>query len=936
MTYQELTDRLTKCENTLKDLKDGSYKNISDSTKNLKIAELTNIKESLTKQLNEAQDKGIVYTDDEKKAKDLADDGINVKLTKEQEGVKFSVDETKSIAKSVGKAVAMSLKSLGDEIDHMKAKNIEENSFEIYVQYKSDRDDEFSFYIVEDTLHLTDFSFDKELTDVGVKPSGEAVVNVDVLANELTKHFKSMNEKVDSNDTPELKKLSKALKGSSQAHLDQKKKLDKLINTEGEVSEAPDNMYYIKVPKTDKGQQNAVQNVIETFYSPVRFADIVDDDGAGNVIMYIRKEDFQEGMIDDLSGEGVDIDSQTNFPTMNEDKDIGHQDDEPNMLGASAMETAEYAAKLVKKLQRYDQHDGEVDFPNWWQKKLILARDYMSAAYHYLDSEEKQPAIDQLALESTIKEGRGDLQTIVGIIEDRASDSGFSVEDEAEEVIEAIQDHYNLDMYGKQKGVEENVDKVAGGIPYKVEGNKAIITEPLDDATKERLIGKAKEHGYHAAPNQAGGITITLKKGMYEASRLEFKVGDKVTYLGHPGVITKAGTDSMDRPEYNVSYNKGNGDTKVTNVKNKSGEIKKGLNERLNGDQQEALMDLQNILDRAAQLGDEARSIIQDTFPEELRGAEAYDVFNFGSSSNSYDNTLESLISDIEQRFSEDEGDDLDEGRKDDDALFPDNPRLPEIKKLADNIISMVKAEAAKGELGYIRTMEEIRYQQEHDFERTPEWNKAKGIRSDFDDYGSDTNEGVAKTKKAHDLVVNKMKQLAKQYKSGDTSVISQLKDLTAKKKSLEAMLDRDVAGTGRDQELDEAKGGKYVVRPCSAKDQPWAVWKTSEGGEDDKRIKGFKTKPEAKAFADKKNGVDEAGPGFKHDCAAKVVHETYGKGNCIPEKHTLVKEGTKYVVTHYDVLFESGKTVKDIPVSELDIKTTNEHWHKGYKKKKK
>ena len=81
---------------------------------------------------------------------------------------------------------------------------------------------------------------------------------------------------------------------------------------------------------------------------------------------------------------------------------------------------------------------------------------------------------------------------------------------------------------------------------------------------------------------------------------------------------------------------------------------------------------------------------------------------------------------------------------------------------------------------------------------------------------------------------------------------------------------------------------------------------------------------------------MGEAGPGFAHDCAAKVVHEKYGKGNCIPEKHTLVKEGEKHVVTHYDVLFEGGKTVKDIPVSELDIKTSNEHWHKGYKKKKK
>ena len=83
----------------------------------------------------------------------------------------------------------------------------------------------------------------------------------------------------------------------------------------------------------------------------------------------------------------------------------------------------------------------------------------------------------------------------------------------------------------------------------------------------------------------------------------------------------------------------------------------KDLSEALNEDQQEALMDLQNILDRAAQLGDEAKQIISDVFPEELRGAEAYEVFNFGSSSNSYDNTLESLISDIEQRFSEDEGD---------------------------------------------------------------------------------------------------------------------------------------------------------------------------------------------------------------------------------------------------------------------------------------
>ena len=81
-----------------------------------------------------------------------------------------------------------------------------------------------------------------------------------------------------------------------------------------ELNEAPDGLYYIKVEKWNKALLNAVQNTIETIYDPVRFTDIVDDDGAGNVIMYFPKEDFDPGMIDDLEGEGVDISRDTNLP----------------------------------------------------------------------------------------------------------------------------------------------------------------------------------------------------------------------------------------------------------------------------------------------------------------------------------------------------------------------------------------------------------------------------------------------------------------------------------------------------------------------------------------------------------------------------------------------------------------------------------------------
>ena len=72
-----------------------------------------------------------------------------------------------------------------------------------------------------------------------------------------------------------------------------------------------------------------------------------------------------------------------------EDTDVGHQDDEPNMLKSTALEIMEYGKKLMDKLDKYDDMEGEVDFPNWWQSKLTLAKDYLQKAYHYLDSEEK-------------------------------------------------------------------------------------------------------------------------------------------------------------------------------------------------------------------------------------------------------------------------------------------------------------------------------------------------------------------------------------------------------------------------------------------------------------------------------------------------------------------------------------------------------------------
>ena len=85
--------------------------------------------------------------------------------------------------------------------------------------------------------------------------------------------------------------------------------------------------------------------------------------------------------------------------TKNEDIDLGHQDDEPDMLKASVYRIAQYAAGLYKMLNKYDQMDQEVDFPDWWQEKIHLAADYMDKAKHYLEFEDKQPALDAMIQE---------------------------------------------------------------------------------------------------------------------------------------------------------------------------------------------------------------------------------------------------------------------------------------------------------------------------------------------------------------------------------------------------------------------------------------------------------------------------------------------------------------------------------------------------------
>jgi hypothetical protein len=73
------------------------------------------------------------------------------------------------------------------------------------------------------------------------------------------------------------------------------------------------------------------------------------------------------------------------------------------------------------------------------------------------------------------------------------------------------------------------------------------------------------------------------------------------------------------------------------------------------GDSQYAIQDLKDILNQLEDLSQQARSIVADHFPREMSRAEAYGVFDFGSSNNQYDNTFASMIKDLEDELKYDE-----------------------------------------------------------------------------------------------------------------------------------------------------------------------------------------------------------------------------------------------------------------------------------------
>ena len=201
---------------------------------------------------------------------------------------------------------------------------------------------------------------------------------------------------------------------------------------------------------------------------------------------------------------------------IDEDLDLGHEDDEPHMIKAELYRIGKYAMELYQMVDQFEGM-GEVDFPAWWQSKITTSANNMISAKHYLDFETKEPEIDAMVgvaaaediisstptepLENEIEEGIHDRDIT------SAPHTNIKGEMGAYDPAKRAASLKRLANFGPKKKDNE----IEEGLP---KGYFKKATAELDESF-EKLVGKLKKQGKSekAAKAIAGAVANYKAKG---------------------------------------------------------------------------------------------------------------------------------------------------------------------------------------------------------------------------------------------------------------------------------------------------------------------------------------------------------------------------------------------------------------------------------------
>jgi hypothetical protein len=153
---------------------------------------------------------------------------------------------------------------------------------------------------------------------------------------------------------------------------------------------------------------------------------------------------------------------------VDEDMDLGHEDDEPHMLKADLYRIGKYAMELYKMVDQFDNGQ-EVDFPHWWQSKIVQAKSMLVAAKHYLDFELKEPQIDAM-VDVASQEGAIDENKII------------------KDIAEGVFDRIKAQVKGTTSDIGQRIKNVGAAI----KGKPEEFQNPAVASGMSKIKSKAK------------------------------------------------------------------------------------------------------------------------------------------------------------------------------------------------------------------------------------------------------------------------------------------------------------------------------------------------------------------------------------------------------------------------------------------------------------
>jgi len=179
------------------------------------------------------------------------------------------------------------------------------------------------------------------------------------------------------------------------------------LNKDGKLSDYEEKRGAAIEKNLDEGSSTEEKSIaMSAIKKLAKYRGVSDSEAKADLLRAVKelgdlKEEFDLD-IDQEGGEQADTDkSQAGILDaeaglgLEEDLDLGHQDNEPHMLKADLYRIGKYAMELYQMVDGFEGQ-GEVDFPHWWQSKIIKAKDALVGAKHYLDFEIKEPQIDAM------------------------------------------------------------------------------------------------------------------------------------------------------------------------------------------------------------------------------------------------------------------------------------------------------------------------------------------------------------------------------------------------------------------------------------------------------------------------------------------------------------------------------------------------------------